>query len=288
MSADDIANNPAEAASPAAVEELAQPEGIATDTASEEQPLEGQADAETLIEVEYEGKTYKLPQELKDSLLRQADYTRKTQEAAEKAKALAAQEADLTEKVKSFQRHAREVGKLMALDDEIAAYEKVDWRTFSTAQPVECQQAWIAYQQKLRERDLTAQALHAQEQKWQVETQQETAKRLDEGRKAIAAQIPGWSTELEAKVSDHVASRGIPKEMWASVTHPGAWKIAHEAFLYRQLMDKQKAANPTPAPVAPIPQVGGQRAASPDLRTLASKDTDAFIKARNKQLARSR
>ena len=36
-----------------------------------------------MVEAEYEGKTYKVPKELKDALLRHQDYTQKTQEVAE-------------------------------------------------------------------------------------------------------------------------------------------------------------------------------------------------------------
>jgi hypothetical protein len=45
------------------------------------------------VEVEYDGKTYLLPLELKDALLRQADYTRKAQEVAESRRRLQAAHA---------------------------------------------------------------------------------------------------------------------------------------------------------------------------------------------------
>ena len=63
---------------------------------------DGQADAELepgLAEVEIDGKTYKLPPELKDGFLRQADYTRKTQELAEQRRRMEAEREAAGEQV---------------------------------------------------------------------------------------------------------------------------------------------------------------------------------------------
>ena len=46
------------------------------------------------LEVEFEGKTYKVSPEIKDALLRQADYTKKTMEVAEQRKAYEAKIAE--------------------------------------------------------------------------------------------------------------------------------------------------------------------------------------------------
>jgi hypothetical protein len=68
-------------------------ENGAQEAANDTALLDDQTDAPDEVEVEYEGKTYCLPPELRDALLRQADYTRKTQEVAQARKALEAEKA---------------------------------------------------------------------------------------------------------------------------------------------------------------------------------------------------
>ena len=71
------------------------------DDQSEESDIEGAAtdEAESEVEdVDWEGKKYAVPKELKDALMRQSDYTRKTQEIAETRRALEAKEAEIQQR----------------------------------------------------------------------------------------------------------------------------------------------------------------------------------------------
>ena len=60
------------------------------DEGSDEEVREDDAETqpEDDEEVEYEGKTYKVPKELKGALMKNADYTQKTQEVAEQRKSV--------------------------------------------------------------------------------------------------------------------------------------------------------------------------------------------------------
>lgn len=88
-------------ASSAALASLSAPDAAPVDTPAEPQAQELAVDATpatapvaveqpplSLIDVEVDGKTYKVQSEAKDGYLRQSDYTRKTQEVAEQRRAL--------------------------------------------------------------------------------------------------------------------------------------------------------------------------------------------------------
>lgn len=291
---DEIANNPAPAEDTAApAPELAPTSDVSTDTESDEQLSldgEGQAEADALEEVEYEAKKYRLPKELKDALLRQSDYTRKTQEVAEKAKAAEAKEAELSQQREVFQYHAKSVGEFHVLNAQIEPYEKMtqaDWQRFAADRPADANAAWIQYGLLKDQRASLVSTLSAQEQERQLKAQRENAKRTEEGRKAIAAQIPGWSTELDNKLREHATTYGFTKDEWATVSDPRAVKVLNDAYQYRQLVARQRAATQTTQPqsITPPPQIGGTRTPTTDLRALASRpDPSAFMKARNKEL----
>src|SRR4051812_16462419 len=72
------------------------------------------------IEVQYGGKSYLLPPELKDALLRQADYTRKTQEVAQARKALEAAQAEHHQGVAHARAHIQDAARIVALNDQLA------------------------------------------------------------------------------------------------------------------------------------------------------------------------
>src|SRR5947199_238059 len=81
----------------------------ANDTALPDQTDEAPEEAE----VEYGGKTYTLPAELKDALLRQADYTRKTQEVAQGRKALDGARADHDRRVMAMRAHFSDAARVI-------------------------------------------------------------------------------------------------------------------------------------------------------------------------------
>ncbi len=282
-----VANNSAPAETPAAAEpELALDPEISAEPASDEQPLEGQAIEDELEEAEVDGKKGKVSKALKEFLTRDADYRRKPQEVADQRKAHEAAEKTLAERTETFTRHAREVGKLMALNDQLAEYEKYtpqQWQQWLREQPVEANAARAYYDDLLRQRGSLAQQLHQQEQKWQIEAQSETTKRLEEGRKAIAAKVPGWSPTMEADLQKYATTQGFSAAEWAGVSDHRAVTVLNKARLYDQLVAKHRAATQAAAsaPVVPSAPVGGQRAPSNSLRELAkSEDNTAYAKAR--------
>lgn len=284
--ADELTSNPEGAPAPA---ELVPTPEVTAEPELGEQP-EGQATPDDLEEAEYEGRKHHVPKGWKDALLRHGDYTRKTQEAAELRRAVEAEKAQVAEQAQTFQRHAKEVGQIYGLNAQIEPYEKLGpegWQRYSQNNPVEAQSAWFQYQALKDQREALVRTVTAQEQKWHVEAQREHAKRVEEGRKAIAAKIPGWNDDLGSKLKEHALSRGFTAQQWESVTDPLAVEVLHDAYLYRQLLARQRTAQATPQPVPQQPPVGGQRSPATDLRTLAkSEDNSAYAKARSKQWSR--
>lgn len=261
------------------------PEDAAQPPESESQPGEGQAPADDLEDVEVDGIKGRVSRALKDGYLREADYRRKTQGIAETRKALNADRATFAEQAKSFESHAEKFADLRAVGREIAEWEKVDWDRYFADRPAEAARDHARYMGKRLERDQLAGELRQQHDKWQLEAQRETAKRIEEGRKEIAAKVPGWGADLEAKLQKYAVGEGFTASEWDGVSDHRAVNVLRKAYLYDQLMARQqKAASAPPAPVPPQPPVGGQRAPATDMRTLAkSEDISAYVAARNKQ-----
>lgn len=251
-------------------------------------PEEGEEGTEPEIEldeVEYEGKQYKVPKDLKEAVMRHADYTRKTQEVAEQRRALEAQQLRFQQAAQIQQQLQTEAAQIQVLQSRLQQFEGVDWTRFSEDDPVAAQKAFFEYT-KLKDTVLSA---HSQMQQRQAallqEHRAERDKLVQEGRQALAREIKGWSPELGEELVKYATSQGVSEVEVRSTVSPSHLKILNKARLYDQLMAKASA-KPRPAAdqqVEPAPTVTGRSAstASP-----ARMSTEEWMRWRSKQIAR--
>ena len=247
-----------------------------------EQP-EPEEPAPDLAEVEYEGKTFKVPPELKDAVLRQADYTRKTQEVAELRKQV---ETTLQAVQTVSQEETRAQVAIGVIDSQLADYEGIDWDQWEQSDPVSAQRGWRQYQTLQGQRNGAVSAYQQAYQQRTFISQQETAKRLEQGQRELAQRIPDWSADKAAKLVDFGSkSYGFTPADFNEIDDPRVVQVLHDAFMYRQQQAKPKAAAPKPPEVKPAAKVGGGK----PVRTGSLDDrlsADDWIKARNAQLSR--
>lgn len=88
-------------------------------------------------EVEYEGKAYKLPKELKDAVLRQSDYTKKTQEVANLRRQVEDRQMFLQAKEQLISVAANDLAELRALEKEAERFKSLDWTTLHQTDPAQ-------------------------------------------------------------------------------------------------------------------------------------------------------
>jgi hypothetical protein len=122
------------------------------------------------------------------------------------------------------------------------------------------------------------------------EAQLAQAKRYEETNRKLETEIKGWNADLAGKLRQYAADVGIPDNLIRAYAHDvGSVKALHEAYLGRQLIEKQKAAAKAATTVDPKPlaKVGGQgvRNAVDLFRVAKSDDVSDYVAARQKQLA---
>ena len=103
---------------------------------SEEEPVaEEQQPEDEAEEVEFEGKAYKVPKEIKGALLRQSDYTQKTQELA----TLRKQAEDRMQFAEAQQQLMaavhQEATEYAALKKQLENFNNMDWQALYSADP---------------------------------------------------------------------------------------------------------------------------------------------------------
>lgn len=296
MSDTETAANPADEASPApAAQEPVQQEAQAPAEGDEEavtDPYDDlvkealgdeSASEEELVDVEYEGKTHKLPASLKDALLRQADYTRKTTEVARERETVQSKlkEAEVVRNLSVGTMEA--VSQAKALDLRIAELEATPIDGLSDDVIGRLRQSLVALkEQKIGVQDDIRKLVEADRER----ISGETAKFRSEAIEQAAKEIPNFDDKRRADLESLAMKLGVPKEDAEQITDASAYKILHLADIGQKFLDRQRATKKVENAQAanPVPEVGGKSTATKDPEKMS---TEEWMNWRNKQAAKA-
>lgn len=262
------------------------------DQQDDEQPAEEVAETpedDGFVELELEGKTVRVPQEVKDGYLRQSDYTRKTQDLASlqrQAQATVQQQqlvSQFNEQTKDDQQ------RLAQIKGELARYRQIDLTNLDTDQYIKTR----AYLDQLKdqaseiEKTLTEKATDVQ-QKYQRLRQESARNAYDYIARSIKEWQPGSSVERE--VAGYASTSGVPPEVFAdlAVMYPGAAVAFYKAAQFDKLQATKgtavKAATKAPPVVKPGAVTSNQSSAAQRykkdrelLKTTGSRDAGVRI-----------
>jgi len=241
---------------------------------------DGEDDASETVTVEYEGKEYDLPPELKDALLRQSDYTRKTQEVAETRKELEARQASIEQQEQLRSEHAEHFAELAAVDRDLQRFANLDWQRWIDEDPQGAQKAQAQYQAlKDQRQQAETRLMQSQDEALKVQ-REEHAKALEEGQKVLARDIPGWGPDKAREVAQYAVSHGIPAEQVSAISNPTHVKLLHKAMAFDRLQEQRQ--KPAPKKAEPAKRVKGKKSSAtvdPDKLT-----PEQWVKWRESQL----
>jgi len=212
---------------------------------AEGQEGEGEPQEPELVEVDYDGKKHKIPAELKDALLRQQDYTRKTQEVAEERKAVEAKRAEADRIFQTSQEVIEAKAHIHHLDSQLKQYEGVNWQQLEQEDPMAAMSHWRNYQTLKEERGQVAGYLTHTTNELSEKAKQETANRLRETRAFAEKSIPGWTEDMDKKITEFALGKGFTREALQNAYSPQTYEILFLAHLGHQAM-MQKTAQPKP------------------------------------------
>lgn len=235
-------------------------------------------------EVDWNGKKFRIPKELKPGLMMQADYTRKTQEVADARKALETERESVTQQAKATQEALADHAQLYSINNELKQYENLDWASFINDDPIGAQQHQVRLQQLERAKNGLTTKLQQAEIERSQKAQQETAKRIEEGLREVQ-KIPGWGPELAGKLKDFAKSSGFSDQEANSITDPKIVKLLHKAYVGEQVLAKTKnPAAPAPA-VQPLATVSSRSSpgARKSLGEMSMDEYAAYREAQNKR-----
>lgn len=267
-------------------------------------------------EIEFNGEKHRIPKALKDAFLMRQDYSKKTETLAQERQTVAAERQALIAQRDQLSEADAEViavhAKAHALNEQVTAYQAVDWNTLQAnvnaiLDPMDRAAAQnelsAAYQQYNLSRDaLTAAKEEAKtKEAARLQSHQEAAKAaLD---KALAdtgtalsdpiTGIKGWGPQLATTLVQIAAEYGYAQEELTNNPSPRDWKILEDVRALRAENKTLRDAAKTKTTVsniaktqivAPAPVVAAK--APPASGPSDGQGTAGWMERRNAQVAK--
>lgn len=226
----------------------------------EQQPdAEGEDDGE---DVEFEGKAYKVPKELKEALLRQSDYTQKTQAVAEQRKAMEERAQALVTRERVMTVTFDKAVAVREVQTKLKQFEGIDWDALVNSDPVEATRLNIAYQQLQREAQAKSAELHQAQIQAQQLNQQMDQQTLEHETQELKTRIPNFGKADSERIMKNLDAYGLTAEEKKMAMYSAKFvHILHDAAIGREYQTSGKTK--TLQKVVEAPKVIKPQAAQP-------------------------
>jgi hypothetical protein len=208
---------------------------------TEEPGAETPTEEAQLVEVEFEGKKYNLPPELRVALLSQADYTRKTQEVAASRKSFEAMSHGVQQAAQLAQQLAPLNAQLFSMQGEAQRMRQMLTRELADSDPIQFNM--IQGQLGLLQQDiqLFGGQLQQATNDFDAQMQQVRQQSMAEGLPALRKVIPDIDKpETRNAIAKYAIEKGLPAEALDFVRFsPVAVELIWKANKYEEMLAKQ-------------------------------------------------
>jgi hypothetical protein len=216
------------------------------DSQLEEGPDPG---AEELEDVEWEGKQYKLPRELKPALMMQADYQRKTADLARDREGYSSQREAFEQTLQAHAAFHKDFRVLNFLDHQIEQLKSIDFEALHAEDPERAQRLDYRLRSLSGQRDAVAgelnrknaarlQSIEAEFDKAQARANQV----LTKPDPAVGWNHKGVTPEAKAALEKTGQALGFSMEELGRVIDPRYFKVLNLAGIGLSVLEKQRAA----------------------------------------------
>lgn len=195
-------------------------EEASDNTEADEAEPEADESEEPLVELEIDGKTYQVPEELQKGYLRQSDYSRKMNEVSAKEKVFTERIEQADRLVEGAEKYAESLSTVKALEAQLKQMDGLDLDEIERADPQ--QAAQLAVRQLRLEKALKAAVEEAKSISKQVSDERSKTFETARGEmfKALEKDIKGWSDDLGAKLTQYATTKGVQFKTLQTLTDP--------------------------------------------------------------------
>jgi hypothetical protein len=267
------------------------PDRIVSDDADDAGAGDGQTDdtgEDDAEEVEHEGRKYRIPKAIQAERMMQADYTQKTMALADQRRSW---ETERQAAIAADGAIQEVYGKVHALKAQVAEYAALDWAALNASDPTTTQSLFFDYQRAKDDLDGAEKGLAAKVEERGKAQATASATAMRECGQVLATKIPGWSGDKAKAIADFARTKyGVTNAEIAEMADPRMWVMIHDAMTAKA--GERKAAGDARQAalqkIQPAAKPGGGKGGAPPPPLSDRAGTEAWMKARNAQLAKQK
>jgi len=248
---------------------------------------------EEFIDIEKDGKTYKVPKSVQDLLMFQKDYTQKTQTLAEQRRELEAQRQATQWETETREALFQEKAQLVTVQQRLAQFANVNWQALAQQDIQQYAAAQAEYTQLKDVHDRLSGHVEGRESELAAHREQATATALTKAIEHLNKPNPslGWDGKFDADKRSNLTKFGMQlgftNEELTNTSHPLMIQTLNLAKIGYEALQKQAASLKQQPQANPVPQVAAGKSrsgpANPDKLPM-----DQWVKWRERQIAKSR
>lgn len=256
---------------------------LATSEQSDGAETQDEPEADDAEDVDFEGKKYRVPKDIKDALLRHSDYTRKTQEVAEERRRIESERTQVQQLAKLESEHLDDIANLRMVEGALQRFQSLNWQQLIEQDPVEALKQQTQFNQAASARQQLVERISQRQQQRGLQQQQEIAKRVQEAEAALASDDKGWTASKSSELSAYVQKEyGFSVDELAQAMSPKFARLMRDAMTGRKAI-QSAISKPKPSePVKPVTVLKSSKPAAQGLHDGLS--AEEWMRRRNAQL----
>jgi hypothetical protein len=249
---------------------------------------------EEFIDIEKDGKTYKVPKSIEDLLMFQKDYTQKTQTLAEQRRELEAQRQATQWEAETKEALFHEKAQLVTVQQRLAQFQNVNWQALAQQDMQQYAVLQAEYTELKDVNDRLSGHVEGREAQLAAHREQSQATALTRAVEHLNKPRPdvGWDGKFDADKRSTLTKFGMElgftNEELTNTSHPLMIQTLNLARIGYEALRKQSATLKQTQPQAnPVPQVKSGKS-RPGVFNPDTLPPDQWVKWREKQIAKNR
>ena len=254
-----VPNEPVEAIPAEAVAETAPVEASTEEEQQPDQPEGANAqetvEADTLVDIEFDGKVLKGSPEIREAVMRHADYTRKTMELAEHRN-LFQKEREIADQHAAFSKSIEpESTELAQIDAQLAQFKALPWDEFDMQQSFKAKHA----QDLLKERRVEIkQSIDEKRDEFKATSEKSKKELFETANKYLTKTVPSWGSQAANEFVTAAQAVGFTRDEVGNMVDPRAIHALWKAAQWDKLQAAKPAVSKKVSEVPPVTKPGSQ------------------------------
>lgn len=223
----------------------------------------------------------------------QSAHTQRSQTVAEREREIATEKASVAEQQKFLATFTKDIAELRSVTSELEtykAYTPAQWAAWAAQDEENTNKHMARFRALETQAKAIEEGIRGKAQDYDAREKLNRETRQAKMNAELSAAIKDWSpAKMQELRAVATKDYGIPGEIVDSIEHAGIVKLAHDAFMYRQVVARAAKASKPASNIVPIPMPKGGGGNTRASNELSDKDSpEEWLRKRNAQEAKLR